>query len=80
MATKNEPLPEKTYSAREFIREGIDGHTTSSVSQGSGVPYSTLAPYVAEGSTRKMSVKNAKILEVWSEGRISAAKTLGLES
>jgi len=67
-----------TYTAREFIRERIDGHTVSSVAEGSGVPYSTLFSHVAEGSVRSISVKNAKKLEAWSEGRISAAKTLGL--
>lgn len=42
------------------------------------MPYSTLFAHVAEGSVRAISVKNAKLLEAWSKGRISAAKTLGL--
>lgn len=66
------------YTAREFVRLGIDGHTTSSVSEGSGVPYSTLFAHIAEGSVRNLSPKNAKKLETWSRGRISAAKTLDL--
>ena len=66
------------YTARQFVRLGIDGHTVTSVSEGSGVPYSTLFAHVAEGSVRNLSPKNAKKLEAWSGGRISAAKTLDL--
>lgn len=77
MSTRSKP-PAETYSAREFVARAVDGHTVTSVSAGSGVPYSTLFAHCQAGSVRNLSVKNAKLLEQWSEGRISAAKTLGL--
>jgi hypothetical protein len=70
--------PVETLSLREFWKQGADGLTMSALAAASKVPYSTLYRHLRH--KLPLGVKNAKKVEAWSKGRISAAKTLGVEA
>ncbi len=74
-AASSDP-PELSMSLREYITQAVNGHTLTSLSMASKVPYSTLYRHVVQGL--EISPKNARRLQEWSEGKISAAKTLGV--
>lgn len=62
---------------REFIAQLPPGQTMTTVAKGAKIPLSSLTTHIKHPSI-ELSVKNAKKLEKWSNGKISAAKTLGV--
>jgi predicted transcriptional regulator len=71
-------FPAKTVSLREFWKQQDDGLTLSTLAKLMKVPHSTLYRHIKD--KLPMGVKTARKIEIWSKGKISAAKTLGVES
>ncbi len=82
MTTKKEtaaPATVQGLTVREFwaqVPEG-QGMTLTKMAKESRVPLTSLSTHLRHSSV-PLSVKNAKKLEKWSNGKISAAKTVGL--
>lgn len=66
----------KRYSAREFFKLGLPGRSMTDASRATSLAYSTIQSHVSRG--RPVSARTAKRLEDWSDGAISASKTLGI--
>ncbi len=80
--TKKKTAPPTTINTtgltvREYVKQLPAGHslTMSQMAKESKVPLSTLSMHLKH-PTVELSFKNAKRLEVWSGGKISAARTV----
>jgi len=72
--------PETTaggLTVREYIKQELQGRTLSSIAKAAKIPLSSLTMHLNH-PTVELSLKNAKKLEKWSGGKISAARTVGL--
>ncbi len=76
----SDPVPSiDGLTVREFWAQLPPGHslTLTKMAKESKVPLTSLSTHLRHSGV-DLSVKNAKKLEKWSGGKISAAKTVGL--